>query len=354
MLCAGCRREKIAVYDIPKDSDSATAMAPADASQLPIKFQAPADWQVEPAGEMSVATFSMAGRKAEVSVMSFPGDASKLSLINIVRQSSGFAPLSDDELAKLQETVAVGDEKGSLIDLSGGADSSTNASARRTLVAVLAHNGVTWFFKMAGAPDVVAAQKPELLAFLKSVSFVEGGGAASMAANPHGGNILSANTGAETSSMGTLPAADGPTETKPSWNVPTNWNESPPTQMLLAKFVVRSGSGEADVTVSEFPGEVGGLLANVNRWRASVGLAAVGEADLEKSYTSLDVPDGKAMLVDVNGQSKKNGKDTRLIGVIWPRNGETWFYKLMGDSAAAGPEKDAFLKFIQSVHYPNG
>ncbi len=57
--------------------------------------------------------------------------------------------------------------------------------------------------------------------------------------------------------------------------------------------------------------------------------------------------------MDVVGQSPKTGKEARLIGVIWPRNGQTWFYKMMGDSAVAGREKDGFLKFIQSVRYPN-
>ncbi len=102
-----------------------------------------------------------------------------------------------------------------------------------------------------------------------------------------------------------------------------------------------------------FPGEVGELLANVNRWRGQVGLAAVDAAGLEKSYTALDVPGGKAMLVDVSGQNKA-GKDTRLVGVIWPRNGQTWFYKLMGAPATVGAEKDNLLKFVQSVRYPNG
>ncbi len=153
------------------------------------------------------------------------------------------------------------------------------------------------------------------------------------------------------------PAADGLAAAsggdKPDWAIPAGWREVPPTQMLLAKFVVDGAGGEADVTVSAFPGSTGGTLMNINRWRGQVGLPEIGPEALDTAFNSLDVPGGKAMLVDVNGKSK-SGKETRLVGVIWPRNGQTWFYKMMGDSAVTGREKDAFLKFIHSVKYPNG
>ena len=62
---------------------------------------------------------------------------------------------------------------------------------------------------------------------------------------------------------------------------------------------------------------------------------------------------GKAMLVDMNGQNPQTGKKVRLITAIVPRDGHTWFYKLMGEPAVAEREKNAFIKFVQSVRYPN-
>jgi hypothetical protein len=123
--------------------------------------------------------------------------------------------------------------------------------------------------------------------------------------------------------------------------------------MLLAKFLITASEGKAEITVSAFPGEVGGLLANVNRWRAQVGLAPVGQADLDQQVTSLDVLGGKAMLIDVSGTNPKNGQRTRLIGAMVPREGQTWIYKLMGDEPVAEREKAPFIKFVQTVRYPN-
>ena len=359
MACSGCRREKIAAYRIPKDSDAMPpAMAePHSGAPAQIQYQAPAGWKEEAPSGMSLARFSFANNQAELSVMSFPGEgASQLNLINIVRQNAGLPPLSDAELAKLVETVSIGSEKGSLLNLGEGTISPTNRSPNSVVVAVLGHSGVTWFFKMIGPPEVVTAQKPALLDFLKSVSFVAGAGVAS----PHGQQLAGGDNGqmpaTSPSAMEEIPVAD-----KPAWSVPADWHETAPGQMLLAKFVIAGPDGKADVSVSKFPGEVGGLLANVNRWRGQVGLPPVGADELDKTCGSLDVPGGKATLVDVKGNksvsmsgSASTGKETRLIGVIWPRNGETWFYKMMGDAAAAASQKEAFLKFIQSVHYQNG
>ena len=55
----------------------------------------------------------------------------------------------------------------------------------------------------------------------------------------------------------------------------------------------------------------------------------------------------------MNGQNAKTGQSARLIGVIVPREGQTWFYKMMGDPAVAEREKTAFIKFVQTVRYPN-
>ncbi|MDB6023012.1 MAG: hypothetical protein JWQ04_2869 [Pedosphaera sp.] len=347
-LCAGCRREQITVYRISKEIPESKV------SSLPLTFKIPAGWQEQPSAGMSLANFSIADRKAELSIMTFPGErASQLNLVNVVRGSMGLRDLSDAELAKIVEPVEIGGEKGSLIDLSAGTSNPTNNSADRIMVAVVPHGGATWFFKLAGVSDVVAAQKPALLDFLKSIAF--NSVAATPEVSPHGENFASANTG-RIPEQPTAPAADAAISDagKPAWEIPAGWKEVPPTQMLLAKFVISSKDGEADVTVSSFPGNVGGPLPNINRWRGQIGLAPVSAGELDKAFTPLDVTGGKAMLVDVNGKNPRTGKESRLIGIIWPRDGQTWFYKLMGDSAVAGREKDAFLKFIQSVRYPNG
>ena len=103
--------------------------------------------------------------------------------------------------------------------------------------------------------------------------------------------------------------------------------------------------------VSMSPGDGGGLLANLNRWRTQLGLASVAEADLAKEVQPLDLPGAKASLADVTGKDARSGQPARMVAVVIPRSGATWFYKLMGEAQLVQQEKDAFLKFVQSTKY---
>ena len=77
----------------------------------------------------------------------------------------------------------------------------------------------------------------------------------------------------------------------------------------------------------------------------------MAEADLAKEIQPLDLPGGKASVADISGQDARSGQKVRLLAVVIPRTGETWFYKLMGNVEVVQQEKDAFLKFVQSAKY---
>jgi hypothetical protein len=40
-----------------------------------------------------------------------------------------------------------------------------------------------------------------------------------------------------------------------------------------------------------------------------------------------------------------------LVGAIVPHGGKTWFYKLAGGEEAVGAQKEALIKFAQTVRY---
>ncbi len=59
-------------------------------------------------------------------------------------------------------------------------------------------------------------------------------------------------------------------------------------------------------------------------------------------------------MVDFIGVDAKTGAPkTRLVGVIVSVNGQTWFYKMMGDGPTVTHQIRAFTKFIQSANYAN-
>jgi hypothetical protein len=137
---------------------------------------------------------------------------------------------------------------------------------------------------------------------------------------------------------------------KPQWEVPANWTQEPATQMLLAKFSINGEGARADITVSSFPGDVGGLLANVNRWRGQVNLPAIEEPQLANAVKSIRVQSEEGTLVELENP---DGKSASLIGVAVPHNGQTWFFKMFGDAKLVAREKDSFVRFVQNVKLPD-
>jgi hypothetical protein len=57
------------------------------------------------------------------------------------------------------------------------------------------------------------------------------------------------------------------------WTTPAGWKELPANGMRAATFELPKGPGKAEVTVVALPGDVGGELANVNRWRGPLAVA---------------------------------------------------------------------------------
>src|SRR4051812_43352271 len=131
------------------------------------------------------------------------------------------------------------------------------------------------------------------------------------------------------------------------WTAPGEWIAKPPGPMRKGSYTVKGDGGEADLSITAFPGETGGLLANLNRWRGQVSLPPLTADQLDANRQHLDLGALHADVVDFVGSA--NGVPTRLVGAVVPNNGETWFFKLMGPDALVAKEKPAFLEFLRTV-----
>ena len=365
ILAAGCGRDSVKVYHVDTN-DAATPAPPPittpgampsampdglpapDNSGLPsLHYALPAGWEKKAPTQMRVASFeiSQEGKQADVSVIPLAGLAgADPANVNRWRGQVGLNPLAEDELAKLAEKITVGELPANLYDLAGTAPGGSDAD--RIIGVILHRDDTAWFFKMTGKAALVEQQKPAFIIFLKSVQF--GAPAAPQAMNmsqqlpPSHPPIGGMNPG--------LPATSADAGDKPTWTVPAGWQEGPLAPFLVAKYVIAGADGAAAVNVSSLAGDGGGLLPNVNRWRTQLGLAPVAEADLANLPT-IDASGGKATLIEFSGTS--GGKPARLIGVVLPLGGQTWFYKLMGDTDVVVQQKEAFIKFVQSAKYPD-
>ena len=169
-----------------------------------------------------------------------------------------------------------------------------------------------------------------------------GAGAGDAAAAPGGAGMAGGSAMANTA----VPTASGPELT---WTAPAGWVAKAPSAMRKATYAVPgNGAGaDGDFSVTAFPSDVGGELANINRWRGQVHLDPLTEADVAKTVTRLDANGLHLTYVDFGGGE---GPSVRMLGAIVPYAGATWFFKLgPASDALITREKPAFEAFLKSL-----
>ncbi len=133
---------------------------------------------------------------------------------------------------------------------------------------------------------------------------------------------------------------------------PVTWQRQPPAPTRKASFLVLGEDGaKVDISVSSFPGESGGLLPNINRWREQLGLAAIGPEQLESIIERQTLAGREFVIVDLlNDHLGRDGKQ-RIVGAIVAASNETWFFKMTGDEALTAAQKPAFLEVLKSTQF---
>lgn len=303
----------------------------AGASRPRLSWQLPAGWQERPATSLRAGYFVIAGphdQTAEVTIIPLAGTGGNdLDNVNRWRAQVGLKAVTAEELPRLAQTVSIGGGAGQLYDLVGD---SYEADDQRTLAAILRREGMSWFFKMTGPASLVGDQKGPFVEFLRTLQF-EGAPPASTAAPGPG-----AGGAAEASPAG-----------RPRFQVPGHWQAQAPGAMQAARFFPRDAEGRAEISVALLPGDGGGPLANVNRWRRQLGLGPIGESELPGVLQTRSFGGQPGYWVEL--AAPESGR--RLVAAGVPRGGQIWFYKLTGEAPVVEREKPVFLQFVESAEY---
>ena len=136
-----------------------------------------------------------------------------------------------------------------------------------------------------------------------------------------------------------------------AWTAPAHWTAKPLGPMRKGSFAIKGADGtEADFAITAFPGDTGGMLANLNRWRGQISLPPIADAQVDSALEHFDGDGLHFDIADFAGTA--NGAPTRILGAVLSRPGETWFFKLMGPDALVAAQKDALRSFLRTVKEP--
>jgi hypothetical protein len=149
---------------------------------------------------------------------------------------------------------------------------------------------------------------------------------------------------------GAMAATAVPTGTGASlaWTAPAHWQSKAGSSMRKGTYAITGeGGATAELAITAFPGDVGGEVANVNRWRGQVQLTPVSEAEATKAIQRISANGLAIGVVDLANPSLN--PPGRMLGAMVPFDGATWFFKLTGSDALVTKEKGAFLDFVKTL-----
>jgi hypothetical protein len=151
------------------------------------------------------------------------------------------------------------------------------------------------------------------------------------------------------SGAGTGPASSAAPMSTSTVPTPPHWEPQPLAQMRQASFLVRGENGaSADISLVTLGTSSGDVLENVNRWLGQLGQPPLTAEQLPRAVQHLPGDLGHVAIVDLAGKPEQGdpNKDGRIIAAIAPAASGTAFYKLRGNPALAGAEKENFLKWV--------
>lgn len=138
----------------------------------------------------------------------------------------------------------------------------------------------------------------------------------------------------------------------PDWMVPEGWEPDIPSVMRRGSYRVTGPENlSVEISITAFPGEVGGDLMNINRWRRQIGLSPIAADEVENQMYLHRINDLAYRIVDFIAEKPLPEKSNpqRTIVAILSHGGNSWFFKMTGDATLVAIQEDAYMKFLDSI-----
>ena len=326
-----CGDADIETYLAPKDDpvkDAGGIIGSPGNIRAPIAWTLPSHWGQKPGSGMRFATLLIGPADQQIQMRVTPlGLQSGVVFDNVIRYGAmvGRTSISREQLHELTRQIVVNAVTMTVIDMMGQEPTDSDQPQQRLLAAIVPGETRIWHFMAIGPPGVLEREKPVFEKFLQSIQLAPDAASA--------------------------PATDGQRE-EIEYRAPKTWiKDTSQRAMRLATFTIEGAQRHVEVTISSFPGNVGGLMNNINRWRVQqLGLAKIDELS-QQPVERIDAVNARGLLLDMTGPATAEHEAQRMLVVVISRNGWTWFFKMYGGQAMVGAHKATFVEFVQSTRF---
>jgi hypothetical protein len=143
---------------------------------------------------------------------------------------------------------------------------------------------------------------------------------------------------------------------------PDTWKEMRAGQMQLKNFSLPKAEGDEDetkLTIFQFPGGVGGLDANLKRWKGMIEPEAGKSVDDITKISDFEVSKIKVTVCDATGTFlyKPNMQDPsnvvkkkgyRLINIYFPTDDKVYTIRLVGPAKSVAAAEKGLLDWVKN------
>ena len=296
------------------------------------RWTLPEGWEELTPTPMRHANFRVAGREdVECYLSVLPGRAGGVGAnVNRWRGQMGLEALDQAALENLPHGELLG-QSAVLVEMAGdyrGMGSEAQPDFRLTGL-ILEAGTSTVFLKMVGPAQVVDEEQGR---FQQLAASLEPAGASRSATSNDIPTLQAGGIG---------------------WDTPAGWTRAPDRSVRVVTFLPDAAPA-TECYVTLLPGNAGGEVANVNRWRGQMGLTPLTPEEI------LELPRHRvlgtdALLVELTGDfvgmSGARVTDAYFLGLICELGGRTLFVKMTGPGETTRPEREAFLGFSASLRH---
>ena len=128
------------------------------------------------------------------------------------------------------------------------------------------------------------------------------------------------------------------------WDKPYDWLEKDNDSFSLANYEIPFNDTYANLSITKFAGDAGGIVANVNRWRRQLGLEPMALKDIQSNALIGSSKIGDFFIYKI----ASNNKNEAFLCSILPIEGSTIFVKLKATVNIVNSLEKVFYEFCSS------
>ena len=129
------------------------------------------------------------------------------------------------------------------------------------------------------------------------------------------------------------------------WEAESNWIEVSGNTMRLASYQIPYDNSFADLSVTKFPGEAGGVQSNVNRWRKQLDLNEQTLVKINRSASYFTNSIGEFSVYKLFNNEKS---ESAFLCMILSVDDSTIFVKLNTTISGINNLEESFINFCKT------